>query len=816
MTINASMNGSTSSGTSGSIGSNIVGWFTGLLGKSAASGTDSATGGKTLVGEIGREIVVDPANNKWYTVGDNGAEFVNLPKNAIVFNAKQTEELLSSGHLYGHGDSMASGNAGATGILSSLKNAVSSVVSGVVNTVSSVVNKITGSGKNDKPTGPAMDMSAGSNTGNRKSSGGSSGSKKEKEVDILEEILKKYQEINGETQHLIDHQEQLYKEAERAKDFGSMEKSLLEQIRLQKQLMADSQKGIDELRKNGATEADKELQDLENDYWDAYNSIYDALEEINNLYIDGLNDKIDGVQNAISTLQDAASELSNDGAISTDTFQKLLEHGIQYMSLIEKVGDRYVINKDAVNDLVNAEREQLAVESAISYLSQIQQALTDGNADAVSNLINLNNQIGQSTWAAVYAQAEMLKTLGLTDDQYNQIIASLNAMKEISENVSDDLFDENAEFNKEQKEAIDYILKKTQELIKYETSERIDAIKDEISGYKEIVNLKKEALRASKEENDYQKSVAEKTKEIAKLQAKIGQLSLDDSREAAAKRAELTDELAKLQEELGDTQNNRANEITQDMLDKQAEQYEEERQKEIDSLNEKISSTEKLYQEAINRLETGWNTIYSEIINWNTEAGSTLNSEITENWNIALRAAQEYGSYINALRAYESGNGVQMPVAVNKDMLPIYHDGGVVGNKGSINGEEAIALLEKGEVVVSNENQSGLFRMIDFVQELSNRLGNSIGDISKLSAESVAQTFGYVRDMNPQPIASGSAGNGMTFSPVIHVQISHNGNMTDGDAERYGRKIADSALDRLYRTFISKGVGSSGNNKLRT
>lgn len=143
------INTSSTSKISGGIGSNLVGWIGGLLGKSAASGTESSSGGRTLVGEIGREIVVDPAKNKWYTVGDNGAEFVNLPKNAIVFNAKQTEELLSSGHLYGYGDSMASGNAGATGILSNLKNAVSSVVSGVVNTVSSVVNKITGSGKND-------------------------------------------------------------------------------------------------------------------------------------------------------------------------------------------------------------------------------------------------------------------------------------------------------------------------------------------------------------------------------------------------------------------------------------------------------------------------------------------------------------------------------------------------------------------------------------------------------------------------------------------------------------------------------------------
>ena len=55
-----------------------------------------------LTGEIGREIVVTP-NNRWYTVGDNGAEFVNIPKGSIVFNHKQTEELLRNGKVTSDG-----------------------------------------------------------------------------------------------------------------------------------------------------------------------------------------------------------------------------------------------------------------------------------------------------------------------------------------------------------------------------------------------------------------------------------------------------------------------------------------------------------------------------------------------------------------------------------------------------------------------------------------------------------------------------------------------------------------------------------------
>ena len=68
-----------------------------------------------LVGELGREIVVDPRTGRWYTVGDNGAEFVNIPAGAIVFNHKQTESLLEYGYVSGRASALISGTAMVTG-----------------------------------------------------------------------------------------------------------------------------------------------------------------------------------------------------------------------------------------------------------------------------------------------------------------------------------------------------------------------------------------------------------------------------------------------------------------------------------------------------------------------------------------------------------------------------------------------------------------------------------------------------------------------------------------------------------------------------
>ena len=91
-------------------------------GSAHASGTAKASGNwgtsasaKTLVGELGQEIVVDPHTGKWYTVGDNGAEFRDIPKGSIVFNHLQSKALLENGYVSGRAAALASGTAMVTG-----------------------------------------------------------------------------------------------------------------------------------------------------------------------------------------------------------------------------------------------------------------------------------------------------------------------------------------------------------------------------------------------------------------------------------------------------------------------------------------------------------------------------------------------------------------------------------------------------------------------------------------------------------------------------------------------------------------------------
>lgn len=643
----------------GSIWSKIFGGS----GTSSVRGTAMAAGGNTLVGELGMETVVDPATNTWYTVGEHGAEFVKLPKDAIVFNHKQTEELFGGGKTDSRGNALASGNArvsvtdianGFKKVISSVGSAVSGVISGAVSSVKSLAGS---SSKSDSTKSSGTTMSGVSSKKNDSSSGGSSGSGSSKE-DKLEKLKEQYEELNKQTEHLIEHQEFLYTQAEKGLDYSGMEQSLQKQAELYKKIMSDSQAAVSAMIAAGASDTDEELQAMEEAYWSAYRSLYDKLDQINALYVDALNDKIDGIQEAYSNLKAAAEEFNN-GGISVDTFQALIDNGVQYMSLLENVNGQYVINTEGIQRMIAAQKEQLAIESALSYLQKLQTALTDKDTNAVTALVDMTETLSNSTWNAVYAQAALLRgSGGLSETQYAQVIANIDAIRDIAAAVNTDITSaaqEQSDNNDDQIDALEKILSLTEDLIKAEAEERIDAIEDEIDAYQKIIDLKKESLKASKEENDYTKNVAEKTAEIAKVQARIDQLRLDDSREARAECAKLEEELADLQSDLGDLQSDYSYDRQEEALDRVAQEFEDSRQQEIDAIESSISSAEKLYQAALERLNTGWDTLYDELIEWNTEMGSSLNSEITENWLAAAEAVKLYGSYLQAV------NGLKQP-----------------------------------------------------------------------------------------------------------------------------------------------------------
>ena len=145
------------------------------------------------------------------------------------------------------------------------------------------------------------------------------------------------------------------------------------------------------------------------------------------------------------------------------------------------------------------------------------------------------------------------------------------------------------------------------------------------------------------------------------------------------------------------------------------------------------------------------------------------------------------------------------------DSYGTYHTGGVVGDS-TLKKDEVMAILKDGELVLDEKREEGLYKLVDFAQILSERLGTTI-DTSKF--DNLFGGFSLLptsRDLLP----AAHAGSTLTeFSPHIEVNISHNGSMSDDDARRYGGLIAETALGELKDAFTKKGITNIGSSALK-
>lgn len=139
------------------------------------------------------EIVVTP-DNRWHTVGDNGAEFVNIPRGSIIFNHKQTEELLSNGKVTsggGRGRAYASGTAYAHVIAS---NARGGGIDKIRNTSSSSGSD----GAMDKVAGSSKKSSSSKSSSSGSSSSSDSAEEFKETLDFIEIAIDRVERAIGQ------------------------------------------------------------------------------------------------------------------------------------------------------------------------------------------------------------------------------------------------------------------------------------------------------------------------------------------------------------------------------------------------------------------------------------------------------------------------------------------------------------------------------------------------------------------------------------------------------------------------------------------
>ena len=460
-----------------SVGANIFGFgkhkvngTAHSLGTAYASGNWGAKESSTsLVGELGTEIVVDPATSTWRTIGDNGAEFVNIKKGQIVFNHRQSEELLKNGYVTSgggrgklQGGAFVSGTAFGNGSPGIHKN------TGVM---TSEKNKDKTSSSKSSSGSSSSGSSTRASSNSRSSSGGSSGSSSTKEAteetfDWIEVFLK---EMSRATEIAVDNIDRAIGLAQKqTKAYDAISKVQQEltanQQSANKYLQLAANVGLDPSYiskiQNGTLDVEKVTnEDLKKkideykDYYSKYESAADnvakledkitelaekRLEIITDTYdaIVDINDKIKDVANSKISLNDALgvaidnpdnyANLNNSIKAQEDTYNQLTKKLSDYQKEMESQLSSGYLKK-------GSEAYQSAMKNIQDFTAKIY--------DASTSLLELRDKLDQIKIDTIQNVIDGIKRNSDITEKYISYLQSQN--RDVPENLYTDRIDNN-------------------------------------------------------------------------------------------------------------------------------------------------------------------------------------------------------------------------------------------------------------------------------------------------------------------------------------------------------------------------------------
>ena len=430
-----------------------------VMGSSYASGNWGVKKNETaLVGELGTEVLV--RHGKYTTLGDNGAEFVNLRAGDIIFNHKQSEELFKYGHVTsGGGRARVVGQNYANGTAYSAGTwTMGNVGNGNVKGSGSSTKKATSKKSNTSKE----KSSSGSNTKSKSKSNSNSDSsdsaeKSEELLDWIETLLSRTSRLTELATSAVD----------RAVGLANKQNALV----------------------NAVTKTQNEIttnQNAANKYFAQANSLGLAQGYVNKikngtLNIESITD--DNLKDKISKYKDYYEKGLSAQDKVLDLQDKLNELYQKRLEIIEKEYDTIVEINDSLKDKLDAK---------ISYNSAY--GVSNDNKDNI-NSIN--------------------KSIKAQEDTINQLTKKLDAyQKEVNSQITSGTLKKGSEdYRSAQKNLNDFtanIYKASQELIELQdklVQLRVDAIQtiidtfqrrsDKLDKYASLLEAKDETVPES-------------------------------------------------------------------------------------------------------------------------------------------------------------------------------------------------------------------------------------------------------------------------------------------------------------------------------
>ena len=336
-----------------------------------------------LVGEVGTELVA--TKHGWHLVGENGAEFTNIPKDSVVFNSKQTEELLKNGHI----DSRGSGSP-------NLSDLPDSFVDGTAFSSGSLKSKVGKSGS--KSTSSKSKKKSKKSSGNfGKSSGSSSGSSSsssskdtENLTDWIKIFLSRNSRLTDLSEDAIDRAVGLINKMSAATDTISKVNNEISanQQAANKYLEYANQVGLSEDYKskirNGQLSIENITDENTRDLVSKYQEYYEA-------YLDA-SDKVLDLQDKLTDLAEKRLEIIEKEYNYIEDIQTSLQDRLEAdRDLLKSLGT-------AINNSLNVESLNESVKAQEEIYNQLTKKLADYQAEVDSQLKSGLMKQGSEQW----------------------------------------------------------------------------------------------------------------------------------------------------------------------------------------------------------------------------------------------------------------------------------------------------------------------------------------------------------------------------------------------------------------------------------
>lgn len=636
-----------------------------LTGTAKAGGDwGTAQGGQTLTGELGREIVVDPHTGRWYTVGDTGAEFVNIPRGAIVFNHKQTESLLKNGYVAGRASALVGGTAMVTGGIG-VGNANNSTTSGG--------NSTSNYGKT-------------SNSSSDKSS-----SSDEDKIEAFDWIEIAIDRIERAIDRLKKTAESTYKALKTKLGATADEITKVNQeIALQQQaydryMQEANSVGLDadlaEKVRNGTidiSQYDEDTRNLISDYQDWYekaldcsDAIDDLHESLASLYEDNFNNTQEDFENQLALAEHLTNQYEN--GIDLLEARGYLESTKYYSAMQDATkGNIAILNNelaaleqsfsDAMNSgeieygsaawyemqiAINGVKEEIAeanVELAeyAKTMREIEWGYFDYTQERISQLTqeadflidlmsnsDLHTDKGQLT-------DEGMATMGLHGQNYNTYMAQADMyateILEIDKEIANDPY--NTELIERREELLG--LQQDSILAAEDEKQAIVALVEEginleLQAMQDLIDKYTESLDTAKDLYEYQKKIKEQAANVASLQKQLSAYENDLTEETRAKVQKLTVELAKAEEELAESEYEQYISDQKKLLDELYLEYET-------ILNQRLDNVDALIGDMITAVNDNSGSINETLTTTADNVGYTMTTNMQNIWNGATNA----------------------------------------------------------------------------------------------------------------------------------------------------------------------------------